>query len=75
MTVLLEQFLTHGTRVMGAMVGQDGADTTGVAVNAQWIAANGFEFEWFTETGCLRITQLLDCFEWIALTRTETRTR
>ena len=53
--------LTHGTRVMGAMLGQDGADTTGVAVDAQWIAANGFEF-----SGPSGLPEILDCIEWVA---------
>lgn len=34
---------THGTGTMGCMLGQSGADTVGVAPDAQWIAAKAFE--------------------------------
>ena len=55
---------THGTHVTGCLVGQDGADTTGVAPDAQWIAANGFEFVSGRIQGYTDI--IIDCFEWVA---------
>jgi len=55
---------THGTHVMGCLVGQDGPDTTGVAPDAQWIAANGFEYLNGNVQG--PTNTILDCFEWVA---------
>jgi subtilisin family serine protease len=52
---------THGTHVMGCIVGQDGPDTTGVAPDAQWIAAKGFKSDATTSP-----TTLIDCMEWVA---------
>ncbi|MFC1537501.1 S8 family serine peptidase [Gemmatimonadota bacterium] len=52
---------THGTHVMGCIVGQDGPDTTGVAPDAQWIAAKGFSFDGYTSSDIL-----IDCMEWMA---------
>ena len=57
-------FATHGTHVMGCIVGQDGADTTGVAPDAQWISANGFEVSGAGMSG--PPSTILDCFEWVA---------
>ncbi|HUU30172.1 MAG TPA: S8 family serine peptidase [archaeon] len=55
---------THGTMAMGCLVGQQGADTIGVAPDAQWIAANGFE----NRAGSMTTTStlILGCFEWMA---------
>jgi len=55
---------THGTHVMGCLVGQDGPDTTGVAPDAQWIAANGFEYLNGNVQG--PTNTILDCMEWVA---------
>ena len=49
----------HGTHVMGTMVGHDDltGDTTGVALDAEWISAAGIDL-----TG----TSIVDAFEWAA---------
>jgi len=52
---------THGTKVMGCMVGQTGTDTVGVAVDAQWIAAKAFD-----GNGNPSQDRILDCMEWMA---------
>jgi len=52
---------THGTRAMGCILGQDGADTVGVAPDAQWIAAKAFD-----DIGQTSVDKILTCFEWMA---------
>ena len=52
---------THGTRAMGCILGQDGADTVGVAPDAQWIAAKAFDAFGHTSSD-----KILSCFEWMA---------
>ncbi|HUU26680.1 MAG TPA: S8 family serine peptidase [archaeon] len=62
----------HGTSVMGCLVGQDGADTTGVAPDAQWIAAcYSASVDTVNQEKTERIehkteTKILECFEWTA---------
>ena len=52
---------THGTRAMGCLLGQDGADTVGVAPDAQWIAAKAFD-----SIGDTDLEKLFSSFEWMA---------
>jgi len=55
---------THGTMVMGCLLGQTGADTVGAAPDAQWISANAFEY-----VGGIMTTmseKIISCFEWMA---------
>jgi len=52
---------THGTSVMGCMVGQDGADTLGMAPDAQWIAAKAFDSGGNTNTD-----RMLSSYQWMA---------
>ncbi len=55
---------THGTKVLGCILGRTATDTIGVAPGAQWIAANGFEN---TTDGVSGPTdKLLACFQWMA---------
>ncbi len=51
---------THGTKTMGCMVAQSGADTVGVLPDAQWIAAKAF-----TDNQGSSV-QVIDCMEWMA---------
>ncbi len=53
----------HGTHTMGLMVGRDGADTIGVAFNAQWISAAVIDRG---QTLNKTISDILDAFEWVA---------
>ena len=53
--------ITHGTRAMGCILGQDGADTIGVAPDAQWIAAKAFD-----SYGNTDLAKILNSFEWMA---------
>ncbi len=53
--------ITHGTGTMGCMLAQSGADTVGVAPDAQWIAAKAFNRD---EGG--DAAQVIDCMEWMA---------
>jgi subtilisin family serine protease len=52
---------THGTRAMGCLLGQDGADTVGVAPDAQWIAAKAFD-----SNGKTGMDKIITSFEWMA---------
>ncbi len=53
----------HGTHVMGLMVGSDGADTVGIAPQAQWICAAVVDRgEPLSKT----ISDILDAFQWAA---------
>jgi len=54
---------SHGTHVMGIMVGNDGADTIGLAPGAQWICAAVVDRG---ETLGQSISDILDAFEWAA---------
>lgn len=53
----------HGTHTMGIMVGRDGADTIGVAFNANWIAAAVVDRgQNLTRT----VSDILSAFQWVA---------
>ncbi len=52
---------THGTSVMSCMVGQTGADTVGMAPDAQWIAAKAFN-----NVGSTNNELILASFQWMA---------
>lgn len=52
---------THGTGVMGCLVGQSGADTVGVAPDAQWIAAKAFN-----SLGNALEANIILCLQWAA---------
>jgi subtilisin family serine protease len=53
----------HGTHTMGTVLGREGADTIGIAPDAQWIAAGVVDRSYtFAQT----ITDLVDAFEWLA---------
>ena len=49
---------SHGTHTMGTMVGSDGANETGVAPDADWVACRSMERGWG------RPQSYLECFEW-----------
>ncbi len=51
---------SHGTKTMGCMLGQSGADTVGVAPDAQWIAAKAF-----SDTQAATADVML-CMQWMA---------
>jgi hypothetical protein len=51
----------HGTHTMGIMCGAEGADTVGVAIGAQWIAAGVVDRGGGLET---TISDILAAFEW-----------
>ncbi len=51
----------HGTHTMGTMVGVDGADTIGVAYEAQWIAAGVVDRGGSIER---TISDIISAFEW-----------
>jgi subtilisin family serine protease len=53
----------HGTHTMGLMVGKDGADTIGVAFNAQWISAGVIDRG---QTLNKTISDILGAFQWAA---------
>lgn len=53
----------HGTHTMGTIVGLDGADTIGVAFNAQWIAAGVVDRGGSVDR---TIADILSAFEWAA---------
>jgi len=53
----------HGTHVMGTMVGNEGADTIGLAPDAQWICAAVVDRG---EPLAKTISDILDAFEWAA---------
>ncbi|MCE5272712.1 S8 family serine peptidase [bacterium] len=53
--------ITHGTGVMGCILGQDGADTLGMAPDAQWIAAKAFD-----SNGSPTNERILSSFQWMA---------
>ena len=52
----------HGTHTMGTMVGQDGANQTGMAPKAEWIACMGCDL---TATNNCSDNALTTCAEWI----------
>jgi len=53
----------HGTHTMGTVLGRDGADTIGIAPDAEWIAAGVVDRGLpFAET----ITGLVEAFQWLA---------
>jgi len=53
----------HGTHVMGIMVGHDGADTIGLAPDAQWICAAVIDRG---KTLPQTMSDILDAFQWAA---------
>lgn len=53
----------HGTHVMGVMVGHDGADTIGLAPDAQWINAAVIDRGRSLGT---TIADIIDALEWVA---------
>ncbi|HUU29561.1 MAG TPA: S8 family serine peptidase, partial [archaeon] len=60
MNILGMDSTRHGTGTMSQIVGQDGADTIGVAPDAQWIAAG------FLSGGNDKKAAVLESFEWMA---------
>ncbi|MEE8403967.1 MAG: S8 family serine peptidase [candidate division Zixibacteria bacterium] len=52
----------HGTHTMGLMVGSDGADTIGVAFDAQWITAGVIDQG---QPLPLTISDILAAFQWV----------
>ncbi|MCH7948828.1 MAG: S8 family serine peptidase, partial [candidate division Zixibacteria bacterium] len=52
----------HGTHTMGVMVGSDGADTIGVAFDAQWITAGVIDQG---QPLPLTISDILAAFQWV----------
>jgi hypothetical protein len=53
----------HGTHTMGIMVGRDGADTIGVAFNANWIAASVVDRG---QNLIKTVSDILAAFQWAA---------
>ena len=53
----------HGTHTMGLMVGRDGADTIGVAFNAEWMSAAVIDRG---QSLSKTISDILDAFQWVA---------
>ncbi len=53
----------HGTHTMGLMVGRDGADTVGVAFNAQWMSASVIDRgQSLNKT----VSDIIAAFQWVA---------